>query len=567
MRVMLRWCMLPVLMVMMLARPGQTAIAAEWPSGSVRVALDARRVAGADRYATSVAIAREQFPDWTGVDRVIVASGENRALADAVAAGGLVWAYDAPLLLVKGNSVPGVVDTALRAIRSANSTVTVTIVGGTAAVSSACAAKISAIMGSGSVVRPFTGGDRYTTAAGVASLMRAAAAETSRTMPPIALVANGTDAFGFYDALALSAVSARIGAPVLFVSKTSAPGATRSALGSIAPEEVIVAGSTAAVSSTVYSAVHGTDRPAGVDRYGTATAVAALARSRGWLDGGGVCIAGSVIDAVSGAGFAGRSAAPVLFTEASRLGRTPAVYLSGLGSSVTTATVFGGSPAVSEGAFQQITGSPAVPVLLAPASGGYVAKYAYVKVQTGVNTTEISLYAGESLVGTAAVSSFGTVDFGKRAMPSSGVTFRAVASNPDGTTSTRTATYKRLAYPASTSIVIDKSDFKLYWVNGDVLVKAYPIATGRASMETPAATWKILAKYKTDPASVYGPRKMRLFRKVGATYVYTAYGIHGTNQPWVIGTKASHGCIRMYNSDVLELWPQVPLGTLVQTRE
>ena len=65
---------------------------------------------------------------------------------------------------------------------------------------------------------------------------------------------------------------------------------------------------------------------------------------------------------------------------------------------------------------------------------------------------------------------------------------------------------------------------------------------------------------------MYGPRKMRLFRLRGGRYVFTRYGIHGTNQPWVIGTKASHGCIRMYNRDVLELFPQVPMGTMVYTR-
>ena len=86
-------------------------------------------------------------------------------------------------------------------------------------------------------------------------------------------------------------------------------------------------------------------------------------------------------------------------------------------------------------------------------------------------------------------------------------------------------------------------------------------------METPApATWKILAKYHTSPGSVSGPRKMRLFRQRGSRFVFSRYGIHGTNQEWVIGTKASHGCIRMYNRDVLKLFPQVPMGTMVYTR-
>ncbi|PKQ37201.1 MAG: hypothetical protein CVT59_09095 [Actinobacteria bacterium HGW-Actinobacteria-1] len=569
MKVLARWFVF-VIMLASLVIPAP-AMAVEWPAGGVRVALDARRISGSDRYGTSVAIAREGFPGWAGVSHVVIASGETRALPDAVAAGGLVWAYDAPLLLVRGTGVPQAVRVALQEIRSANSTVTVTIVGGTAAVSQACANEIGVIMGQDSVVRPFSGGDRYTTAAGVAALMRAAAAETSRDMAPVALVANGTNAFGFYDALALSAVSARIGAPVLFVTKTTVPTATRSMLTSLAPADVVVAGSAAAVNADVYSAVHGTVRPAGADRYGTAVEVARLARSRGWLDSATIGVAGSVIDAVCGAGVAGRAGSAVLFSEAWRLSGSPARYLAGMGSAVTSATVYGGAPAVSEAVFAQIGGAPATPVLLAPASGNYVAKYANVKVQTGVNTTQVDLYAGESLVGTASVNSFGVVDFGKRAMPATGITFKVVASNPDGKSAARTATYKRLSYPASTSIVIDKSDFKLYWVKGDVLIKAYPIAIGRVGMETPVATWKILAKYQTDPSGVYGPRKMRLFRKTGTgtstKYVYTAYGIHGTNEPWVIGTKASHGCIRMYNADVTELWPQVPLGTVVQTRE
>jgi len=125
-------------------------------------------------------------------------------------------------------------------------------------------------------------------------------------------------------------------------------------------------------------------------------------------------------------------------------------------------------------------------------------------------------------------------------------------------------------YPWRTYIVIDKSSFKLYWVKDKVLVKVYPIAHGKAHTPTPEKVWRIDKKYRTSPGSVYGPRKMRLFKRVkssrGDRYVFTAYGVHGTNQEWVIGTRASHGCIRMYNKDVRELFPQVPIGTMVVTR-
>lgn len=42
------------------------------------------------------------------------------------------------------------------------------------------------------------------------------------------------------------------------------------------------------------------------------------------------------------------------------------------------------------------------------------------------------------------------------------------------------------------------------------------------------------------------------------------YGIHGTNAPESIGTAASHGCVRMRNEDVIQLYDIVPLGTEVQ---
>jgi len=43
----------------------------------------------------------------------------------------------------------------------------------------------------------------------------------------------------------------------------------------------------------------------------------------------------------------------------------------------------------------------------------------------------------------------------------------------------------------------------------------------------------------------------------------STYRIHGTDAPWTIGTAVSKGCIRMYNQDVLDLYPRVPIGAPV----
>ncbi|WP_313791115.1 L,D-transpeptidase [Oryzibacter oryziterrae] len=53
-----------------------------------------------------------------------------------------------------------------------------------------------------------------------------------------------------------------------------------------------------------------------------------------------------------------------------------------------------------------------------------------------------------------------------------------------------------------------------------------------------------------------------------AHYLYqgkvdTLYRIHGTSQPWTIGTNVSSGCIRLINQDVMHLYERVPVGTEV----
>jgi lipoprotein-anchoring transpeptidase ErfK/SrfK len=57
---------------------------------------------------------------------------------------------------------------------------------------------------------------------------------------------------------------------------------------------------------------------------------------------------------------------------------------------------------------------------------------------------------------------------------------------------------------------------------------------------------------------------------LGARAMYlgaTVYRIHGTNQPWTIGTKISSGCFRLVNADVADLYDRVPVGTKVVVRQ
>ncbi len=214
----------------------------------------------------------------------------------------------------------------------------------------------------------------------------------------------------------------------------------------------------------------------------------------------------------------------------------------------------------------RVWGSPGAPVLASPTPGGYAAQYVTATIRPGLSTTLMHVYLNGRFLMTSAAYPGSLQSIGTMSLSKGINTIELVAVNPVGTTR---ASFRvtRLDYPWSTCIIIDKSDCKLYWVRNGVLVKAYPIAVGKRSTQTPVGTWKIGAKYITGPVGIYGPRKLRMYRLTKSGFVFTAYNIHGTNQEWVIGTWASHGCIRMYNRDVLGFYPQVPLGTMVQTRE
>ncbi|MFZ5646210.1 MAG: L,D-transpeptidase family protein [Bacillota bacterium] len=109
---------------------------------------------------------------------------------------------------------------------------------------------------------------------------------------------------------------------------------------------------------------------------------------------------------------------------------------------------------------------------------------------------------------------------------------------------------------AGTRLVIVRSARKLQYYSGTNLLKTYPVAVGKHSTPTPAGSYRVVNKI-VNPGGVLGTRWMGLSIPNGS------YGIHGTNNPSSIGKYISNGCIRMYNSDVEDLFPKVNIGTPV----
>src|SRR3954452_4909695 len=127
-----------------------------------------------------------------------------------------------------------------------------------------------------------------------------------------------------------------------------------------------------------------------------------------------------------------------------------------------------------------------------------------------------------------------------------------------------------------TIITIDRGNFKLRLFKRLKLSKTYGVAVGMPAYPTPSGRYSIANK-AVNPAwtapnspwagayanetvaggSAENPLKARWMGIVNGV------GIHGTGAPGSIGSRASHGCIRMRGPDVVDRYPRVPVGSPV----
>jgi len=300
----------------------------------------AERLSGADRYATAVRIAREAYPGFAGLEYVIVASGEDRSAVDALAAAGLSGTLDAPILLVQSNGIPSATRSA---IASMPQNVTVIIVGGTSAVSRQVGVDLDAIRTVAGVQRA-AGADRYATARAVAERMKA---ELGPDMPTTALLANGAETRSFFDALALSAISANNNYPILLLQRDSVPADTAAALRGQNLTTRIIGGGPVVVSDAVQRTLNA-ERWWGADRYATAAEIARRASARGWASYGAVGVAAALPDALTGGAAIGGMEGVLLLTQTDLLPAVTATAIRTNRGVIEDLYIFGGTRAVSD---------------------------------------------------------------------------------------------------------------------------------------------------------------------------------------------------------------------------
>jgi lipoprotein-anchoring transpeptidase ErfK/SrfK len=138
-------------------------------------------------------------------------------------------------------------------------------------------------------------------------------------------------------------------------------------------------------------------------------------------------------------------------------------------------------------------------------------------------------------------------------------------TKPEVTTKDLASAYPRYIY-------IDRGSYTLRFYSHLKLVKSYTIAVGQQGLETPAGLYHALDKQVNPswhvPNSAWagslagqvippGPADPLKARWIG---IFDGAGIHGTDDIGSLGSAASHGCVRMAISDVIDLYDRVDVG-------
>jgi L,D-transpeptidase ErfK/SrfK len=132
-----------------------------------------------------------------------------------------------------------------------------------------------------------------------------------------------------------------------------------------------------------------------------------------------------------------------------------------------------------------------------------------------------------------------------------------------------------------TGIVINKAELRLYYFPKGGTLQHYAIGVGKEGFATPVGTTRIVRKtakptwrptagsFREKPwlPKVVPPGPDNPLGEYALYLGWPTYLVHGTNKPFGVGRRVSHGCIRMYPEGVEALFRQVPVGTRVTVVE
>ena len=117
-------------------------------------------------------------------------------------------------------------------------------------------------------------------------------------------------------------------------------------------------------------------------------------------------------------------------------------------------------------------------------------------------------------------------------------------------------------------IVVSIPDRQLAIVEDGRVEKVYQVAVGAPASPSPAGTFEVVTRIPNptwyQPGKIVPPGKANPLGTRWLGLSLKGFGIHGTNNPKSIGKSVSHGCIRMRNSDVEQLFSLIHVGDVVE---
>ncbi len=116
-------------------------------------------------------------------------------------------------------------------------------------------------------------------------------------------------------------------------------------------------------------------------------------------------------------------------------------------------------------------------------------------------------------------------------------------------------------------IVVSIPDRKLALLEGDRVINVYNVAVGAPVSPSPSGEFQIVQRLANPsyyhPGVMIGPGANNPLGPRWIGLNVQGFGIHGTNRPDSIGKNASHGCIRLRNGDIEDLFARVQVGDRV----
>jgi lactocepin len=305
---------------------------------------DAQRIAGANRFETAAALARDRYPSAS--DGVLARADDP---ADALGGSYLGGTHIGPVLLSEQHAVPKITIDTYHAL----SVHKVRVLGGQNALGPEIDQQLIA---EGFVVERVAGSDRYETAAAIARNSGAPNIGVRSDLGRTVVLANGLSPA---DALSAGPIVYGQQWPVLLTARDALPAPTTSALNDLGIQHVIVVGGTAAVDDTIIQQLEQSgrtvERIAGADREATAAALADFLIAIGeHVERVEVAAASSFADALVLGGHAAPDAPVLLCHDVDDCGATTLMWIVQHSDPVDLVVIAGGTSVVGPTAETQL---------------------------------------------------------------------------------------------------------------------------------------------------------------------------------------------------------------------